>query len=171
MAKNRIFQSDSYQRMCPPHERASEWTRVEKRQASTRAPPAYQPNWETALRAALAQSGRVARLEREVLVIKDHCKKLRDGQSMIVPVETLAPEPFVLKRPFHVVVRPSDGAYEATFFDANIGMVGDTEAEAVQNLKLLIVDTFEMLESNEAVLGTEPTLQLAVLRELIQKQS
>jgi hypothetical protein len=68
-----------------------------------------------------------------------------------------------------VVVRPSDGEYEATFFDANIGIIGDTEEEAVRNLKLLIVDTFEMLESNEASLGPEPARQLAVLREFLRR--
>ena len=94
-----------------------------------------------------------------------------DGQSFIVPIETLAPEPYVLKRSMQVVVRPADGEFIATLFDANIGMSGDTPEEAVGNLKSLIVDIFEQYESEEASLGRGPARQLAVLRELIQRRA
>jgi len=90
-------------------------------------------------------------------------------ESFCVPIETLTPEPYIVRRPFHVVVRPSDGEFIATFFDANLGMSGDTAEEAVQNLKAIIVDTFEQFEQHEAVLGPEPARQLAVLREFIRK--
>jgi hypothetical protein len=121
--------------------------------------------------AAKVVNGRVTRIEREVLSLKRQCKQLRDGQSFMVPIETLAPEPFVLKRSFHVVVSPSDGEFTATFFDANIGMSGDTAEEAVRNLKTVIVDTLEQFEQKEAILGPEPARQLAVLREFIQRQT
>jgi hypothetical protein len=104
------------------------------------------------------------------LDVKKRSKKLSDGQSFIVPIETLAPEPYVLKRPFQVVVQPSDGEYIATLFDANLGMTGDTAEEAVANLKATIIDTFDLFEENEALLGPEPERQLAILRELIQKR-
>jgi hypothetical protein len=87
-----------------------------------------------------------------------------------VPIETLAPEPVLLKRPLHVVVRPTDGEYQATLFDANIGITGDTAEEAVSNLKQLIVDVFEQLECNEGSLGPAAIRQLAVLKEFLQKQ-
>jgi hypothetical protein len=120
---------------------------------------------------AAAAGGRLAILERDMLAIKEHCKRLRDGQSFLVPIETLAPEPFILKKSLHVVVRPFDEEYQANFFDANIGMTGDTAEEAVGNLKQLIVDIFEQLESNEASLGPAPMRQLAVLRDFIQRQA
>jgi hypothetical protein len=114
---------------------------------------------------------RFARFEREMLAVKEHCKQLRSAQSIVVPVETMAPEPFILRRPFQIVLRPADGEYLATFFDANIGIGGATEEEAINNLKALIVDTFDQLEHNEAILGPEPTRQLVVLRELLQRQN
>ena len=42
--------------------------------------------------------------------------------------------------------------------------------EAVDNLKAVIVDTFEQFELHESVLGPGPARQLAVLREFIKKQ-
>lgn len=114
--------------------------------------------------------GRLEKLEQEIVSLKETCKLLRDGRSFCVPVETLTPEPYIVKRTFHVVVCPSDDDFIATFFDANIGMSGDTATEAVANLKASIVDAFEQFEKYESVLGPEPTRQLAVLREFIQKQ-
>lgn len=135
-----------------------------------------QPNWQKGYDAALKQlaeklaNGRLEKLEREILDIKEHCKQLRDVATFSVPVETLSPEPFVVKKPFHVVVRPSDGEFIATLFDANLSMTGDTAEEAVASLKATIVDTFELFEENEKKLGPEPERQLAILRELIQRQ-
>jgi hypothetical protein len=113
---------------------------------------------------------RLDKLEHDLAILQMQCNELRDGQSVVVPVETLAPEPFLLTRHFQVVVRPCGGDYQATFFDANIGTMGDTAEEAVQNLKALIIDTLECLESNEEKLGPEPMRQFAILKALIQKK-
>jgi len=57
-----------------------------------------------------------------------------------------------------------------TFFDANIASGGDTEEEVVDNLRTLIIDTFDLLESVEPEkLGREPYRQLQLLRSLIRK--
>jgi hypothetical protein len=115
-------------------------------------------------------SERLEKIESEILALREQCKEFRVGRSILIPVETLAPEPFDLKRAFLVVVAPVEDEFEATFFDANIGTTGDTEEEAVRDLKALMVDTFEYLERNESRLGPEPARQLAVLRELIQRR-
>jgi hypothetical protein len=118
---------------------------------------------------AKTANARVARLEREVRALKKHYQELRESLAFTVPINSLAPEPFVLKRPFHVLVRPSDGEYIATLVDANLGMTGDTADEAVEALKMTIVDAFDSFEENEEILGPEPAQQLAVLRALIER--
>lgn len=120
--------------------------------------------------AAKAANGRLERIERELLGLKKQINRFQDGETFSVLIATLAPEPFEVKRAFQVVVRPADGEFIATLFDANLGMTGDTAEEAVANLKATIVDTFDLFEENEANLGPEPQRQLAVLRELIQKR-
>jgi hypothetical protein len=117
-----------------------------------------------------AADARVARLEREVKALKKHYEQLCDTMAFTIPINSLAPEPFVLKRPFHVLVRPSDGEYIATLSDANLGMTGDTADEAVEGLKMTIVDAFDFFERNESILGPGPARQLAVLRELIERR-
>jgi predicted RNase H-like HicB family nuclease len=67
-------------------------------------------------------------------------------------------------------MQPSDDGFTATFFDVNIASGGDTEEEALDNLRSLIIDTFELLDSEPADrLGPEPRRQLQVLRSLIRK--
>jgi dCTP deaminase len=87
-----------------------------------------------------------------------------------VPLVHLEPGRYELERDIPVVLQPSDDGFIATFFDANIATGGDTEQEALDNLRSLIIDTFEMLESEPSEkLGPEPRRQLKVLRSLIRK--
>lgn len=87
-----------------------------------------------------------------------------------VPVASFVPEPFEVLQPIPVVIQPADDGFTATFFDANIGTSGDTQEEALANLKSLLVDIFTDLrgESPEK-LGPEPSRQLSVLKAFIKK--
>jgi predicted DNA-binding antitoxin AbrB/MazE fold protein len=90
--------------------------------------------------------------------------------SVVVPITAFEPEPFELIRSIPVVVQQTDDGYLATFFDANIGITGDTNEEAVANLRLLLVDVFEELEAEEAQLGPQMVRQLAVLRSFMKRR-
>ena len=95
----------------------------------------------------------------------------KDSQSVVVPITTLEPEPFDLLHNIPVVVQPTDDGYLATFFDANIGMTGDTKEESVANLRLLLVDVFDELEREEGQLGPQLVRQLAVLRSFMKRRA
>ncbi len=87
-----------------------------------------------------------------------------------VPLTSLDPGRYELARDIPVVLQPSDDGFTATFFDANIGSSGDTEEEALDNLRSLIIDTFELLDSEPMDrLGPESQRQLQVLQSLIRK--
>jgi len=89
--------------------------------------------------------------------------------TTVVPITTLAPEPFQLLRDIPAVVRPAGDGFTATFFDANVSSAGDSEEEAVSNLRSLILDTFEYLNSEPpGTLGPEPKRQLGVLRVFLK---
>jgi predicted DNA-binding antitoxin AbrB/MazE fold protein len=94
-----------------------------------------------------------------------------DVPSVVVPISTLDPEPFDLLRTIPVVVQPTVAGYLATFFDANVGITGDTKEESVANLRLLLVDVFEELEREEARLGPQLVRQLAVLRGFMKRRA
>lgn len=133
------------------------------------------PRLMEAFTAASARTWReVARLdtlEKEVVLLKDRCAVLERLAPILVPIETLAPEPYRVVKPFHVVVRCQDDEYIASFFDANLSASGDTGEEAVANLKDIIVGTFEILrgvEENE--FGPGPLQQRHVLEEFMRKE-
>lgn len=110
---------------------------------------------------------RLSKIERELAVLQS---KIVGNETYSVPIESLAPDPIAVRKTISMVIRPSDGEFLATFFDANISTTGDTPEEAIGNLKSLIVDIFENLETNERVLGPEPKRQLAVLRDFLKRR-
>ena len=95
---------------------------------------------------------------------------LAKAASIVVPITTLVPALYDLVRDISVVVQPVDRGFTATFFDANISTSGETQEEAVENLKSLIVDIFEDLEAEPPEkLGPEPVRQLGVLRAFLRR--
>jgi dCTP deaminase len=90
--------------------------------------------------------------------------------SVIVPITTLGDGSYRLRRDLPVVVQPTDDAYTATFFDASVSMSGDTQEEAVDNLKLYLIDLLDDLEAEPPErLGPGPARQLAALRAVIDR--
>lgn len=110
---------------------------------------------------------RLRRLERRVDQLVG-----RGTASLIVSITTVAPEPYEILRPIHVVIHASEEDYVASFFDANVYASGDTEEEALRNLASRILDAFDTLsEEPYDTLGPEPQRQLTVLREFVTRRA
>jgi hypothetical protein len=91
--------------------------------------------------------------------------------AMLVPIANLLSERYKLVRDIVAVVQPSEEGYTATYYDANVATSGDTQEEAVSNLKSLIIDLLEDLQAEDPKgLGPEPARQLAILSELIKRR-
>ena len=119
----------------------------------------------------LLDATRIEVLEKEVMLVKERCAALERWNPIVVPIESLTPEPYQIIKSFHGVVQVQGDQYIATFFDANISASGDTQAEAVFNLKDMIVGAFEILNSREEdKLGPGPAHQRKVLQEYIRKK-
>ena len=142
----------------------------------------YDENWADAVRPLIESiASQVAfkksqELQSNVLQIAiaeldKRLHRLESVQAKIAPIGSFAPEPYGLLKPILVAIHSIEGGFNACWFDANIHASGDNEEEAVCNLKSLILDFFDTY-SNESAngLGPEPTRQLAVLREYIQKK-
>ena len=116
------------------------------------------------------EAARVEALERELMLLKERCTRLERSSPVVVPIESLAPEAFHVIKPFHVVVRPQDDQYIASFFDANLSASGETRSEAISNLKDVVIATFDILSAvDESKLGPSPAQQKKVLGEFIRK--
>lgn len=89
---------------------------------------------------------RVERIESMLVTTLGRLEQLAaSNRTALVPVESFAPEPYQLLRPFTVVVRPSADGFSADFFDANLHAYGDTEEAAVANLKSVVLDAYDRL--------------------------
>jgi predicted RNase H-like HicB family nuclease len=109
------------------------------------------------------------RLEEELEEVKT---QLAESKAITVLVSTFAPEPYEVVKNFSAIVRPRGGAYLASFLDAHIHASGETEADALMNLKDIMATLFEsLLAEPPNKLGKVPMRQLAVLRQHIRKKA
>jgi len=93
------------------------------------------------------------------------------NRTMVVPVESLAPEPYDILRPFPLIIRPSGDGFSAAFLEANLHAYGDTEEEAVTNLKGVVLDAHDRLsELTASELGPAMAEQKRVLALHVRKQ-
>jgi len=112
---------------------------------------------------------RIDGLERRILMLQSQMHCLQRCAPITIVVDTMAPEPIAVIRPFHIVVEPYEGEMKASFDDANLSAFGETRNEAIWNLKDLIAATFEILEAHRPEqLGPGPARQLEVLRQFIK---
>ena len=88
---------------------------------------------------------------------------------MTIQISTFAPEPYEVLRPIPVLIRPDGDELVASFVEANINASGETQQEAFESLKSLLLDIFDSLRALPAErLGPEPARRLAVLRDFIR---
>jgi hypothetical protein len=67
-----------------------------------------------------------------------------------IPLTTFNPQPYEIIGTVTVVVKPSDDEFLGSFYDANIHTGGDTEQEAYDNVKSLMISLYNKLNSFEA---------------------
>jgi hypothetical protein len=109
----------------------------------------------------------ISSLTQDVRQLQQKVAEL-SSQPFTVLITTLAPEPLVLARDISAVVAPNGEDFIATYFDAGISATGDTDTEAIFNLKDMIAQTFKVLSNVPAEeLGIVPQRQLASLRAVI----
>jgi len=131
-----------------------------------------------AILAELAEVGRLswrdagasAALQASVRQLSKRVAQLEECVSRNVVIHTLAPEPYELVKPISALLRRQGDEWVASFHEAAVSASGETEEQALWNLKDLILLTYETLaEYPPERLGPLPTRQLAVLRALIRE--
>lgn len=114
--------------------------------------------------------GRFTALEKEVASLSQRVDELRRVQPMVVPVTNILSDEVSLIRSFMAVVQRDEDDYIATFFDANISGSGESDVEAVDALKEIMVAKFLKFDSlGPDKLGRQPTRELNVLRTVMQR--
>ena len=115
---------------------------------------------------------REVELERVVSDLQQRVQRLEANQTFVAPIQTFDPEPYDLVADLFVVVQPDEDEFTATHFDSNLNAGGDNPVEAVENLKSVMLDTFEHYSAldKEGKLGVGPKRQLAVLQRFITQR-
>jgi predicted RNase H-like HicB family nuclease len=105
-----------------------------------------------------------ADLLQRVEVLEEQIRR----RSVIVPIQDLAPARVEVIQPILAIIQEEDGAFVASFVDANINASGESQLDAVEMLKDVIASSFQLFLKKEGVLGDEPRRQLAVLRHFVR---
>jgi hypothetical protein len=110
-------------------------------------------------------------LKSEIVALKSRIERIEQDRSFQVTVEKVSENGVDLVEPFIAVVRTSGDGFIATFFEGNVSAAGSNEVEAIDNLKELVVATYEMLsELDPEELGVGPRRQLVVLNRIMTKK-
>jgi hypothetical protein len=97
-------------------------------------------------------------------------EEIRNAKTFVVPLTTLAHEPLQMKLNIPATVEGNGEEFTATFSEANVSASGETEADAIANLKGSLVATYEFLESlPENERGPLPARQWEVLRNVLTR--
>ncbi len=87
-----------------------------------------------------------------------------------IPVDSFAPEPYAVVEPFTIVLSSEDDEVLASWFDANLHAAGETEEQAFNDLKAMVLDTFDRLDQlSDDEMGPGPRRQKRVLRSHISR--
>jgi predicted RNase H-like HicB family nuclease len=98
--------------------------------------------------------------------------RLASQRTFVVPLTSLAPEPLQMLLNIPATIEGDGEDFTATFSEANVSASGETEADAIANLKESLVSTFEFLESlPENERGPLPTRQWEVLRNVLTRKA
>jgi hypothetical protein len=87
-------------------------------------------------------------------------------------IKSFHPEPYTVLKEIPVTITKNDNYYVAEYHEANISMSGDTEKEAIENLKSFILDSLDCLRNmqNDS-LGPAMLKQKQVLLSTIKEKT
>lgn len=109
--------------------------------------------------------------EHSTDVLANTADQTSQGDCYLMSITTLAPR-YSLLRELSVLVEPSGSSFTASFYEANIHSSGSSIGDALDSLKDLIIDAYEMLSGMQASqLGPEPRKQLAILEAVIRPKA
>jgi len=134
------------------------------------ASSAPEPEWREKLGAAVDEITDKLQIAFRLSHLENTINELAQGANGFQTViRSLSPHNGTLRRDMHVVVRPVDSDWVASFFDGNVHASGQTEIEAIDNLKSMLLDYFEELsELPHEALGVEMRRCYDVLSEYIE---
>ncbi len=88
------------------------------------------------------------------------------ARTKVVPLETLT-EKLAIRRPILAVIEHSEGSVTATYYECEVFGVGETEFEALDDLRQSLAEYYCQLKESPETLGPLPLRHLRILTQLI----
>ena len=96
--------------------------------------------------------------------------RLASQRTFVVPLTSLAPEPLQMRLNSPATIEGDGEEFTATYTEANVSASGETEADAIANLKESIANTFMRLEAiPPGEMASLPARQWDILRNAITR--
>ena len=96
--------------------------------------------------------------------------RLASQRTFVVPLTTLAPEPLQMRLNIPATIEGDGEEFTATYTEANVSASGETEADAIANLKESIANTFVRLEAiPPGEMASLPARQWGILSSVITR--
>jgi hypothetical protein len=94
---------------------------------------------------------------------------LRNGRgSVVLSVQTLIPNTFRFRRPTDILIEYDGPAFVARLIEVNLSASGNSRQEAVNMLRVIIVETYRALIGTEREHWTEELRTRSILLELVR---
>jgi dCTP deaminase len=93
----------------------------------------------------------------------------QDAVPLALTITNFPDESYVAIQPIPVLVRKEGDSFLASFFDANVHASGETDQEALDNLRSSILDTLEVLSESEGQLALPAERQWRSLKLYVRR--
>lgn len=131
--------------------------------------PGILQNFTLVLKSRFHELLKLEGLKREIIILKERVNKLESDKAYRIYLETLEPEPYLVAKPLNIHIRFCEDEFIASFHDANLSTSGDTQEEAYDNLKEVIITIYNTLNRHEdSELGPGPLRQKKILNSFIK---
>lgn len=109
-------------------------------------------------------------VDARLLEFEHRLQRIEESGGVSIAIATLGESTVRLLRPVPVTIRFNGDDFIASFFDANIHASGETEQEAFDGLREMLIGTFTLLDSHDSSsLSNEMQRSLRVLRQFIER--
>lgn len=127
-----------------------------------------QSNWTSAF---VQLADNVFLIQEQMKSVTAFMEKLAAQRTFVVPLTTLeSSEPLQMKLNIPATIDGDGQDFTASFTEANVSASGETEADAIANLKESLIETFEFLESiPENERGPLPSRQWEILSNVLAR--
>lgn len=108
-------------------------------------------------------------MSENILEIKEKSINFSEKMTKNISLSNIGVVGYILTEPLQVTIIAEDNVFVAVSYDLNTYGYGDTEAEAIQDLRESIVEYYEDLKGDQRNLGKIPKQDFEYLKRILRE--